>query len=103
MTRTSLATLLLLQATIMGLLAHSSLIRMTLPDDPPPAEWILEGKAPWQARDSQAEFVFRGRLWIMGGWFNSQSAPPRDVWSSDNGKDWKLVAKEAPGCTATYP
>jgi len=50
----------------------------------------------WQARDSQGELVHKNRLWILGGWFNSKEAPPRDVWSSVNGKDWTLVTPSAP-------
>jgi hypothetical protein len=34
-------------------------------------DWVLEGTAPWQARDSQAEWVFKDQLWIGGGWFQS--------------------------------
>lgn len=59
-------------------------------------DWMLEGRGAWQARDSQAEYVFGDRLWIMGGWFDSYSAPPRDVWSSVDGRQWKLVTQEAP-------
>jgi hypothetical protein len=40
--------------------------------------------------------VFRDRLWILGGWFDSFSAPPRDVWSSPDGKAWTQVTREAP-------
>ena len=36
----------------------------------------------WEPRDSQGEVVYRDKLWIFGGWFNSYAAPPRDVWSS---------------------
>ena len=32
-------------------------------------DWVLEGTAAWQARDSQAEWVFKDQLWIGGGWF----------------------------------
>ena len=56
----------------------------------------VNGKAPWQARDSQGEVVYKNRLWIFGGWFNSFEAPPRDVWSSPDGKVWKQVHKRAP-------
>ena len=52
--------------------------------------------AAWQPRDSQGELVFDDRMWIFGGWFNSYEAPPRDVWSSANGKDWQLVTQSAP-------
>jgi hypothetical protein len=59
--------------------------------------WVqVTDNAPWQARDSAGEVVFKDRLWIMGGWFDSYSPPPRDVWSSPDGKNWDLVTKEAP-------
>lgn len=60
------------------------------------ADWVLEATAPWQARDSQVEFVLNEQLWIGGGWFQSFEAPPRDVWSSTNGKTWRLAAPQAP-------
>lgn len=59
-------------------------------------DWILESTAPWQARDSQAEWVFKDQLWIGGGWFQSFQDPPRDVWSSPNGREWKLINNNAP-------
>jgi hypothetical protein len=59
--------------------------------------------ASWQARDSQGEVVYRNRLWLLGGWFNSFEAPPRDVWNSVDGKSWTLVAKEAPWLHSDLP
>jgi hypothetical protein len=59
--------------------------------------WVkVADQAAWQARDSQGELVYQGRLWILGGWFNSYQAAPRDVWSSGDGEDWTLVQKTAP-------
>jgi Kelch motif len=69
----------------------------------PAPDWVLETKAPWQARDSQAEYVHRDQLWIMGGWFQSFEAPPRDVWSSADGCEWKLVTQEAPWLHSDLP
>lgn len=60
------------------------------------ADWVLEATAPWQARDSQAEWVFSNRLWIAGGWFQSFEDPPRDVWASANGREWTRIAENAP-------
>ncbi|MEX2580190.1 MAG: kelch repeat-containing protein [Verrucomicrobiales bacterium] len=71
--------------------------------DPAPPDWTLEGNAPWQARDSQAEYVYRDRLWIMGGWFQSYEAPPRDVWSSPDGREWKRVTPKAPWIHSDLP
>ena len=59
--------------------------------------WIQESPAvAWQARDSQAELVYKNKLWIFGGWFNSKEAPPRDVWNSADGKKWNLINNSAP-------
>lgn len=62
-----------------------------------PVHWVrVTDQAGWQPRDSQGEVVFKDQLWIFGGWFNSFAEPPRDVWSSGDGKSWELVAKDAP-------
>ncbi len=63
----------------------------------PAPNWQLVSKAaPWQARDSQGEVVFRDRLWVLGGWFDSFKPAPRDVWSSGDGQHWELATGEAP-------
>ena len=59
-------------------------------------DWIKVTDQPgWQPRDSQGEVVYRDKLWLFGGWFNSFEAPPRDVWNSTDGKNWNLVTNEA--------
>lgn len=52
--------------------------------------------AGWEARDSQGEVVFKDKIWILGGWFNSDEAPPRDVWRSEDGENWELIQPSAP-------
>ena len=60
-------------------------------------DWVkVTDRAGWQPRDSSGEVVYKDQLWILGGWFDSFAAPPRDVWSSPDGKTWKLVTTEAP-------
>lgn len=72
--------------------------------DRPAPDWVRETEtAGWQARDSQGELVFRDRLWIFGGWFNSFAAPPRDVWSSADGRAWGLVTNNAPWIHSDLP
>lgn len=67
-------------------------------------DWVKETPAAaWKARDSQGELVFNNRLWIFGGWYNSFEAPPRDVWSSADGRDWKLVTNSAPWLHSDLP
>jgi hypothetical protein len=62
-----------------------------------PIAWMrVTDKAGWQPRDSQGEVVYKDQLWIFGGWFDSFAEPPRDVWSSPDGKNWQLVTKAAP-------
>lgn len=39
----------------------------------------------------------------MGGWFQSFEAPPRDVWSSADGRQWKQVAAIAPWLHSDLP
>ena len=60
-------------------------------------DWVrVSSGAEWQPRDSQGECVYGDRIWIMGGWFDSYSAPPRDVWSSPDGESWTRVTADAP-------
>lgn len=59
-------------------------------------DWVrVTENADWQPRDSAVELVYKDRLWIMGGWFDSYSSPPRDVWSTVDGERWDLVTKQA--------
>ncbi|MFN0104745.1 MAG: kelch repeat-containing protein [Bryobacteraceae bacterium] len=67
-------------------------------------DWVKATvSAGWQARDSQGEVVFKDRLWILGGWFNSFEAPPRDVWNSADGKTWNRIADDAPWLHSDLP
>ena len=60
-------------------------------------DWVkVTADAGWRARDSSGELVYKDKLWLFGGWFDSFQAPPRDVWSSADGQAWTLVEKEAP-------
>lgn len=60
-------------------------------------DWVkVTDRAGWRPRDSSGELVYKDRLWLLGGWFDSFSPPPRDVWSSPDGKTWDLVTREAP-------
>ncbi|MFI4875307.1 MAG: hypothetical protein ACIALR_08215 [Blastopirellula sp. JB062] len=98
-----------LPAAMFGV-AFSGLLSISLVlIDPPTAEaqvgdWVQETKhAAWRARDSQGEVVHDGNMWILGGWFDSHSSPPRDVWNSADGKNWTLVQSEAPWIHSDLP
>jgi hypothetical protein len=41
--------------------------------------------APFKIRDSEGELVFKGRMWILGGYTPELVT---DVWSSPDGADW---------------
>ncbi|HEO70695.1 MAG TPA: galactose oxidase [Candidatus Hydrogenedentes bacterium] len=59
--------------------------------------WVrVTEQAGWTPRDSAGELVHRDKMWILGGWFQSFEAPPRDVWSSPDGKTWTCVVEAAP-------
>src|SRR5690606_20002378 len=71
---------------------------------PGSANWVLEtDSAAWRPRDSQGELVFDGKIWLFGGWFSSDEAPPRDVWNSSDGKNWQLVEPAAPWIHSDLP
>lgn len=59
--------------------------------------------AAWQPRDSQGQLVYKNAMWILGGWFRSDQAPPRDVWKSVDGKNWELVTSESPWKHSDFP
>jgi hypothetical protein len=59
--------------------------------------WVkVTDQAGWEPRDSAGEVVFRDRMWLLGGWFTSFVATPRDVWNSPDGKAWQRVTEAAP-------
>jgi len=67
-------------------------------------DWKRETpSAAWRARDSSGELVHDGRMWLLGGWFTSHEAPPRDVWSSADGRDWRLETRDAPWIHSDLP
>lgn len=66
--------------------------------------WVrVTETAGWQPRDSAGEVVYGDRMWLMGGWFQSYEAPPRDVWSSPDGKTWTRVTETAPWLHSDLP
>jgi hypothetical protein len=86
----------------MALVVLTVLARLAPAAEPAP-DWVLVTKAAWQARDSQAEFAYRDRMWIMGGWFDSHHAPPRDVWSSPDGRQWTRLERPVPWVHSDLP
>ena len=59
-------------------------------------DWVkVTEHAAWAPRDSSGEVVHNGRMWLLGGWFDSNSLGPRDVWSSADGRNWTEVTHVA--------
>lgn len=88
-----------MRVTVFGGVICSLMIGVARAD----SDWTLEAVAPWQARDSRAEWVSKDQPWIGGGWFQSFEEPPRDLWASPDGKEWKLIAKSAPWLHSDLP
>ncbi|MBM3497627.1 MAG: galactose oxidase [Armatimonadetes bacterium] len=64
------------------------------------ARWTLETDAPgWCPRVSPSYAVFRDRMWVMGGTENfyedNDETLKNDVWSSADGKSWRLETEQA--------
>jgi len=61
----------------------------------------VTNQAEFAPRDGAGALVFKNRLWLLGGWNpNDQVHFPKvcnsEVWSSVNGKNWKLENPQAP-------
>ena len=62
-------------------------------------QWDLAAHAGWTPRIAAAVVEFRGRMWILGGtenyYFGDQTSLKNDVWSSADGKEWRLETDAA--------
>ncbi len=45
--------------------------------------------APWHERIWFSSVVYRGQIWVLGGWSNNPYKNWDDVWYSSDGKNWK--------------
>ncbi|MCK5537654.1 MAG: hypothetical protein KAI79_12565 [Bacteroidales bacterium] len=55
--------------------------------------------AEWENRYDHEAIAFNNKLWVIGGYNPGQVKGDtyyEDVWSSDDGKSWKLVIDDAP-------
>ena len=64
------------------------------------AEWTLEtDDAGWCPRVGASFVVFKGRMWVLGGtesfYDHSEAMVKNDVWSSADGKTWRLEVEHA--------
>jgi len=70
--------------------------------------WTNVGNAAWSPRKGQTVVVFKDKLWLFGGSTGvlSNYNPTNflnDVWSSDDGIQWKLVTNRTPWSPSEYP
>lgn len=68
----------------------------------------VTGNAAFAPRDGAGALVFKGKMWIIGGWNPSDSINfPRscanDVWNSTDGANWTLVKPNTFGTHAFNP
>jgi hypothetical protein len=55
-------------------------------------DWRRETpNAPWHERLWFSSVVYRGQIWVLGGWSNNPSTNWGDVWHSVNGREWKRL------------
>ncbi len=71
------------------------------------AKWTLEtANAGWSPRLAPGFVVFKDRMWILGGtedfYHNNDTTLFNDVWSSADGKEWKLELANAPWSKRTH-
>ncbi len=63
---------------------------------------IVRGRQLWDSvtehasfppRDGFGPLVFRGKMWMLGGWNLEDPSVYRSVWSSNDGQHWQLVTQ----------
>ena len=63
------------------------------------ANWNLTSQAGWSPRIAAAAVEFQGRMWILGGtenyYFGDDRSLKNDVWSSADGREWRLETESA--------
>lgn len=70
-------------------------------------KWTLvTPNAGWSPRLAPGFVVFKGRMWVLGGtsdfYNNNDKTLFNDVWSSADGKEWKLELANAPWSKRTH-
>jgi hypothetical protein len=59
--------------------------------------------AQFHIRDSAGELVYDGKMWLMGGWIDSNGPFPNDVWNSTDGVHWTCVTPAAAWTPVALP
>lgn len=93
--------------TILGaFLVHAAAcLAQTQPEERPKMatyQWTkVTEQAAFAPRDGAGALTFKNRMWLLGGWNPGDKVHfPKicnsEVWSSADGRDWKLEIKQAP-------
>lgn len=76
-----------------SILRKNSLGRENRPDYSPEekiSDWVpYSMNAPFGYRDGAGAVVFKGEMWLLGGWAHGPLVS--DIWKSKNGVDWEHV------------
>jgi hypothetical protein len=86
----------LVRVTAGGVTALSALFAVAPSQEVTDYEWVsINPTAPFAARDGAGALTYHGRMWFLGGWNPGDKKHfPRicnnEVWSSADGKDWRL-------------
>jgi hypothetical protein len=70
------------------------------------AQWQKVGQAGWSPRLAPGFAVFQDKMWILGGtsdyYQNNDQTLMNDVWSSADGRQWKLETADAGWAKRTH-
>lgn len=71
------------------------------------ADWeLVTPNAGWSPRLAPGFVVFKNRMWVLGGtsdfYQNNDKTLMNDVWSSADGKEWRLELANAPWSKRTH-
>ena len=59
--------------------------------------WVQEtDKAKWHERIWFSSVVYKGHIWVLGGWSNHPYKNWSDMWYSKDGKVWKEFQSRVP-------
>ncbi|WP_236973647.1 Kelch repeat-containing protein [Membranihabitans maritimus] len=59
--------------------------------------WVQETESsPWHERIWFSSVVYRGNMWVLGGWSNNPYINWEDAWYSSDGRNWNKLNTKGP-------
>ena len=84
------------RVTIVAMVILTAVMAMAQETGPLTGEWeLVTESAQWGPRDTAEPFVFDGKMWLSNGYYHGNVLYP-DLWSSENGKHWRMVLDDTP-------